>query len=343
MFIQADFLVYHPFLLSARLASANLPLPAAVWHIAHRWHLQGSKSHLQVPAIPSSVVLLEERRTDDPDASSVTVYLSRSEMGDCSLTDPVLSGIRAKVEGLARDGYVGLSCSVVAEEEGDIRGDGFHVRAWSSPGADRVDLIDLGRDRGVDVSGHLVRGSLHMRSACVQNTECFWVSGLGRARVGSDLELLAVDVDGLDVHHPVGFGEGQLLVQVNVCQGPFVFGVIETTKGQLAAGDLTGWSVDSEERTGKQSGLIECPLESLVLVGFDGKAQDSVYLSLVTKSRVLLIAQEELVFAGRRTLYVYRVAHIGATGDDGPGVGNGAPARSEYDFLKYFTWFPREC
>lgn len=109
-----------------RFALTSSLSSAAVRDLADRWHLQRSKSHSQVSAIPSSVVLLQKRRSNDPDASSIIVYLSITAVSDYSLTDAIFSRIRSKVEGLARQGDVGLSCPVVAEKERDIWSDGLH-------------------------------------------------------------------------------------------------------------------------------------------------------------------------------------------------------------------------
>lgn len=61
-----------------------------------------------------------------------------------------------------------------------------------------------------------------MCSACVQDAERLWVSILGRAGVGVGLELLPVDENGLNIHHPGSFEESESLIQINIGQAPFV-------------------------------------------------------------------------------------------------------------------------
>lgn len=90
-----------------------------------------------------------------------------------------------------------------------------------------------------------------MCRACVQNAERLWVSNLGSAVVDGNEELLPADEDGLDIQYPGWSFDCQFSVQIKENQVPFIFGFINSTKGQLAASGLSRWSVDAKDRIGK--------------------------------------------------------------------------------------------
>lgn len=209
------------------------------------WRLQGTPSDLLIDAIPDRVVLLQQRRADQPDTPDGH---GPERVVEQRLADARLAGVLAEVEGLLGDGEVQRAADG-AKGKGELGRDGVDLVARQAPGPGRVDLRDVGRDGRVQLLGRRVVGRLHEGRARVQDR---------RARLGEDG---AVNVQpALPQRVPAARA-----LELGVGNLASVLGLVDAAQRQLRPVDVAGRRVEGEDRGRELAAVVQVPVPLQVL------------------------------------------------------------------------------